>query len=179
MVSVSCKIFVKAELEKLGMTGFIIKAGIIEFEDELPKQRLEELKQHLFGWRLELLDDKKGILAEKIKNVIIEMIHYPSELLKVNYSQHISEKLNYNYAYLAYVFAEETGKTIREFIIDHKIEKVKEFLADNELSLAQIASKMHYSSAAHLSNQFKKATGLTPSFYKSNIREQRSGFENV
>jgi len=126
-----------------------------------------------------VLDDKKSILIEKIKNVIIEMIHYSESLPKVNYSDHISEKLNQNYTYLSNTFSEVKGITIQQYIIIHKIERVKELLLYDQLTLTEIAYRMQYSSVAHLSNQFKKVTGLSPSFYKD-LKEKRMGnLENL
>ena len=127
---------------------------------------------------LEVLDDKKRILIEKIKNTITEMIHYTDENPKVNYSDYLSEKLGYDYTYLANTFSEVTGITIQQFIIIHKIERVKELLIYDELNLTEIAFKMHYSSVGHLSNQFKKITGLTPSFYKQVKNKRKAKLED-
>jgi len=128
---------------------------------------------------LDLLDDKKSILIEKIKTLIIEMIHYSEELPAVNYSDYISEKLGYDYTYLSNIFTEVKGTTIQQFIIIHKIEKVKELLLYDELNLTQIAYKLHYSSVGHLSNQFKKVTGLSPSFYKQTKHKRNTNLENL
>ena len=116
---------------------------------------------------LELIEDKKAVIIEKIKNVIIEMIHYEDEIPKVNFSDYLSSKLNYNYTYLANLFSETEAITIEHYIIMHKIERVKELIVYDDLNLSEIAWKLHYSSVAHLSHQFKKVTGLTPSFFKS------------
>jgi AraC-like DNA-binding protein len=118
------------------------------------------------------MDDKKSILVEKIKMIIVELVHYTDEQIKINLSDHLCEKLNYNYTYLANLFSEVKGTTIEKFYLAHKIEKVKELLVYNELNLTEIAYKMHYSSVAHLSNQFKKMTGLTPSHFK-NLKQKR------
>ncbi len=126
-----------------------------------------------------MLDDNKSILIEKIKNVITEMIHYSDEIPRVNYSDYISEKLNYDYTYLANIFSEVKGITIQQFIIMHKIERVKELLLYDELNLTEISFKLHYSSVAHLSNQFKKVTGLSPSFYKQLKQKRKSNLENM
>jgi AraC-like DNA-binding protein len=128
---------------------------------------------------LELMDDKKAVLIEKIKNAIIEMVHYKDELLKVNFSDFLSEKLNYDYTYLANLFSETQGTTIEKFIIAHKIERVKELIIYDEFNLTEIAWMMHYSSVAHLSNQFKKITGLTPSHFKQLKDKRRQAIENV
>ena len=169
---------VKEELKKLGLHNVVIDLGVVEFLEEITSEQREELKANLLRSGLEVLDDKRSILIEKVKNVITEMIH-ADELPDVNYSNHISEKLDYDYTYLANIFSEVKGLTIQQYIIFHKIERVKELLLYNELNLTQIASKLHYSSVAHLSNQFKKITGLSPSFYKQMKQKRMSNLENV
>jgi AraC-like DNA-binding protein len=126
-----------------------------------------------------MLDDKRSILIDKIKNVIIEMIHYNEEVPKVNYSVYISEILGYDYTYLSNIFSEVKGITIQQFIIIHKIEKVKELMLYDELNLTEISYRMNYSSVSHLSNQFKKITGLTPSFFKKMRKLRHDFLENV
>ena len=128
---------------------------------------------------LELMDDKRAILIEKIQNTIIEMVHYTDELPKTNFSDYLSEKLNHDYTYLANLFSETRGVTIEHFIILHKIERVKELIIYDELNLSEIAWKLHYSGVAHLSHQFKKVTGLSPSFFKSLKNKKRGTLENV
>jgi AraC-like DNA-binding protein len=174
MVSLRCKLMVKEELKKLGIVPMSIDLGVAELLDEITEDQFNELRVNLLRSGLELLDDKRSILIEKIKNVIVEMIHYSDELPEVNYSDYISQKLGYDYTYLANIFSEVKGTTIQQFIIMHKIEKAKELLLYDELNLTEIAYKLHYSSVAHLSNQFKKITGLTPSFYKK-LKEKRKG----
>jgi AraC-like DNA-binding protein len=170
---------VKEELKKLGLQYIFVDLGYVEIlEDITPNQRAQ-LKQNLLQSGLELLDNKKSILIEKIKNVITEMIHHNEELPSINYSDYISEKLQHDYTYLANIFSEVKGITVQQFIIFHKIEKVKELLLYNELNLTEISFKLHYSSVAHLSNQFKKVTGLSPSFYKQLKQKRRSNLENV
>ena len=166
MVSHRCKMVVKEELEKLGLQNATVDLGTVETQDDLTPEQLEQLKIVLLRSGLELMEDHRAILIEKIKNVIIEMIHYDDELPSVNYSDYISEKLGYDYTYLSNMFSEVKGTTIQHFIIMHKIEKVKELLLYDELNLTEISYRLHYSSVAHLSNQFKKITGLSPSFYK-------------
>jgi AraC-like DNA-binding protein len=163
---------VKDELTKLNLRYGAIDLGTVEMLEELSAQQHETLKANLLKSGLELLDDKRSILIEKIKNVIVEMIHYSEEIPKMNYSDYISEKLNYDYTYLSNIFSEVKGITIQQFIIINKIERVKELLLYDELNLTQISYKLHYSSVAHLSNQFKKITGLSPSFFKK-LREKR------
>jgi AraC-like DNA-binding protein len=128
---------------------------------------------------LELMNDKKALLIEKIKKIIIEMVHYVDELPKTNFSDYLSEKLNYDYTYLANLFSEVQGITIEKFIISHKIERVKELIIYDELNLTEIAWLMHYSSVAHLSNQFKKITGLTPSHFKKLKDKRRNTIEGI
>ena len=170
---------VKEELIKLGLHYVIVDLGMVEILEDITEKQRDELKKNLLLSGLELLDDKKSILIDKIKNVIIEMIHYSDELPQENYSIYISEKLGYDYTYLANIFSEIKGITIQQFIIMHKIERVKELLLYDELSLTEISYKLHYSSVSHLSNQFKKVTGLSPSFYKQ-LKEKRKGnLENM
>lgn len=179
MVSLRCKLIVKEQLERLGLHPTAIELGQVETLEDLSTAQREQLKESLSKSGLELMDDKKSILIDRIKTLIIEMIHYSEELPKVNYSDYISEKLNYDYTYLSNIFSEVKGITIQHFIIVHKIEKVKELLLYDELNLSEISYKMHYSSAAHLSNQFKKITGLSPSFYKKLKQKRKGHLENL
>lgn len=179
MVSLRCKMVVEATLKKLELAYSSLDLGtVVLFQDITPKQR-QTLKEQLLTSGLELLDDKRNILIEKIKKVIIEMIHYADELPKTNYSDYISEKLGHDYTYLANLFSEVKGITIQQFIIIHKIERVKELLLYDELNLTEIADKLHYSSVSHLSNQFKKVTGLSPSFYRKLKQKRRENPENM
>jgi AraC-like DNA-binding protein len=179
MVSLRCKMMVKEELNKLGLRYVVIDLGMVEILEDITQEQREQLKHNLLRSGLELLDDKKSILIEKIKNVIIEMIHYSDEMPKMNHSNYISEKLNYDYTYLANLFSEVKGITIEQFIIIHKIERVKELLLYDELNLTEISCKLNYSSVAHLSNQFKKVTGLSPSYYKQLKQKRRVNLENI
>lgn len=163
----------------MGLHYVLIDLGIVEILEDVTAEQREQLRVNLLHSGLELLDDKKAILIDRIKNVIIEMIHYADELPDVNYSEYISQKLGYDYTYLANVFSEVKGVTIQQFIITHKIEKVKELLLYDELNLTEISYKLHYSSVAHLSNQFKKITGLSPSFYKQLKQIRNANLENV
>jgi AraC-like DNA-binding protein len=169
---------VRDEFDRLGLRYSLIELGVVELPDDITQQQHDELKKNLQQSGLEVLDDKRSILIEKIKNVITEMIHHTDALPKTNYSEYISEKLNYDYTYLANTFSEVKGITIQQFIILNKVEKVKELLLYDELNLTEIAYKLHYSSVGHLSNQFKKVTGLSPSFYKK-LKHKRSNLENV
>jgi len=168
MVSLRCKMMVKAELKKLGTPYLTVDLGTVELPEDLTTEQRIALTKNLKRSGLELLDDHQAILVEKIKGVITEMIHYSDEIPKVNYSDYISEKLQYDYTYLANTFSEVKGITIQQFIINNnKIERVKELLLYDELNLTEIAYRMHYSSSAHLSNQFKKVTeGLCHHFLK-------------
>jgi AraC-like DNA-binding protein len=179
MVSIRCKLVVKSELDRLGLHYKVVELGEVQIEENINEDQRMQLKMALLPSGLELMDDKKAILVEKIKNVIIEMIHYEDELPKTNFSDFLSEKLNYNYTYLANLFSETKGITIEQFIIHHKIERVKELILYDELNLSEIAWRLHYSSVAHLSNQFKKVTGLTPSFFKSLKEKRRTALDNV
>lgn len=179
MVSLRCKLMVKEELKRLGLHYIIVELGLVEILEDITTDQRNQLKANLLKSGLELLDDKKSILIEKIKNIIVEMVHYSDELPKVNYSDYISLKLNLDYTYLSNVFSEVKGMTIQQYIIINKIERVKELLLYDELNLTEISYKMHYSSVAHLSNQFKKITGLSPTFFKQ-LKQKRLGMlENM
>ena len=179
MVSLRCKMLVKAELERLGLHFITLDLGHVIIKEDISSEQQVDLKRSLLKSGLELMDDKKAILIEKIRNVIIEMIHYTKEIPKVKYSEYLSEKLNHDYTYLANQFSEATGITIEHFIIIHKIERAKELIIYNELSITEIAYKLHYSSVAHLSSQFKKVTGLTPTFFKALKNKKRRMLEKV
>ena len=165
---------VRQQLLNLGLHCVNVDLGTIGILENITGSLKERLRQNLKPLGLELIDDKRKIIIEKIKAVIIEMVHYSDELPKVNHSDYISEKLGLDYTYLANTFSEVKGITIQQFIILNKIERVKELLLYDELNLTEISYKLHYSSVAHLSNQFKKITGLTPSFYKK-LKKKRLG----
>ena len=172
MVSNRCKMVVKSELEKLGIHHLVVELGEVEVMEQLGAEVRGQLQSALLRSGLELMDDHRAILIERIKNIIVEMVHYSDEFPKINFSYYLSEKLHHDYTYLANLFSEVTGITIEHYIIFHKIEKVKELLMYNELNLTEISYKMNYSSVAHLSSQFKKVTGLTPTFFK-HIRDKK------
>src|SRR5688500_18098630 len=172
MVCIRCKMVVKAELTKLGLHYTTVELGEAEILENISAEQHDQFKAALLKSGLELLDDKKSVLIEKIKNVIVELVHYSEEPLNVKFSEYLSKKLGHDYTYLANLFSEVQGTTIEKFHIAHKIERVKELLVYNELTLTEIAYQMHYSSVSHLSNQFKKVTGLTPSHFKQ-LREKR------
>ena len=179
MVSLRCKMMVKEELKNMGLHFIVVDLGEVEIMENISTEQRLQLKNALLKSGLELMDDKRAMLIEKIINVIIEMIHYADEIPKVNYSDYISEKLNHDYTYLSNIFSEVKGITIQQFIIVHKIERVKEMLVYDELNLTEISYIMHYSSVAHLSNQFKKITGLTPSSFKQLKDKRRNPIEEI
>jgi len=179
MVCIRCKMVVKDELSRLGLQYRTVELGEADLLEPIAAEKQEELKQALLRSGLELMDDKKSVLIQKIKNVIIELIHYSEEPLNINFSDYLSQKLNHDYTYMANLFSEVQGTTIEKFIINHKIERVKELLVYNELNLTEIAFLMHYSSVAHLSTQFKKVTGLTPTHFKQLKDKRRSMLEEL
>lgn len=170
---------VKAELEKLGLHYKSVELGEVDIVENISDEQRRQLRTGLLKSGLEVMDDKKAMLIEKIKNVIIEMVHYQDELPKINFSDYISEKLRHDYTYLANIFSEVVGSTIEHYIIAHKIERVKELLVYDELTLSEISYKLGYSSVAHLSNQFKKVTGLSPSHFKKLKNKRRRTLEDL
>ena len=179
MVSNRCKIAVKEELKKLGLHFMVVDLGEVEIMENISPDLREQVKTALFDAGFELIDDKRSVLIEKIKNTIIQMIHHSDEVIKTNFSNYLSEKLNHDYTYLANLFSEVQGSTIEQFIISHKIERIKELIIYGELNITEIAWKMNYSSVAHLSNQFKKITGLSPSQFKQLKDRKRSPIEEI
>lgn len=179
MVSDRCKTAVKDELKKFGLHYIVVDLGEVEIMESLSDEQRELLRTALFDLGFELMDDKKAILIGKIKNAIIEMVHHSDAIIKVNFSDYLSEKLNYNYTYLANLFTEVQGTTIEQFIISHKVERIKELIIYGELNISEIAWKMNYSSVAHLSNQFKKMTGLSPSHFKQLKDKKRCSIEEI
>ena len=179
MVSQRCKMMVIDELKKVGVEHTAVDLGMVETYHDLNDQQRSLLRENLLKSGLELLDDKKSILIERIKNLIVELVHYSDQLPNLNYSEYISDKLQYDYTYLSNIFSEVKGTTIQQFIIIHKIERVKELLLYDELNLTEIAYKLQYSSVAHLSNQFKKVTGLSPSFFKKLKQKRIGNLENM
>jgi AraC-like DNA-binding protein len=170
---------VKSELEKIGLHYIDVKIGEADIIENISPEQLQQLDIGLRKSGLQLMDNKRSILVEKIKNIIIELVHYSDEQIKINLSDYLSEKLHYDYTYLANLFSEVKGITIEKFYLTHKIEKVKELIVYNELNLTEIAYKMHYSSVAHLSNQFKKVTGLTPTHFKQLKNKRRETLEKL
>lgn len=179
MVSHRCKMMVQEELEKLNLHALVVDLGTVEILEDITAEQRELLQKQLLRSGLELMDDKKSILIERIKHVILDLIHHTEDMPSANFSDIISEKLQQDYTYLANIFSEVKGITIQQYIIHHKIERVKELLLYDELSLTQISYKLNYSSVAHLSNQFKKVTGLSTSFYKALKQKRRINLENL
>jgi AraC-like DNA-binding protein len=179
MVSLRCKMAVKEELKKLGLHFIIVDMGVVDIMENISDIQHKQLRIELLKSGLELMDDKKAVLVEKIKNTILEMIYNKDELPGINFSDYLSEKLDYDYAYLANLFSEVQGITIGKFIISHKIERVKELIIYDELDLTEIAWKLSYSSVAHLSNQFKKVTGLSPSHFRELNNKKRELIEEA
>ena len=169
--STRSRVVVSSELEQLGVRVSDIDLGELETNENITNEQREQLKVALLKSGLELMDDRKSTLIEKIKTAIIEVIHYAEELPKVTFSEYLSDKLNHDYTYMSNLFSAVTGTTIEHFIIANKIERVKELLLYDDLSLTQISYVLNYSSVAHLSNQFKKVTGLTPTFFKQLMGE--------
>ena len=180
MLSLRCKLMVKSELDKMGLHYRNVELGVADIEEDITDEQRAQLKSALMKSGLELMDDKKSILIEKIKNVIVEMIHYEEEMPRVKHSVYLSQTLKHDYTSMANLFSEATGITIEQYIILHKIEKVKELLLYDELNLTEISYKLNYSSVAHLSSQFKKITGLTPTYFKKlKMHRKRIALEDV
>lgn len=179
MVSNRCKMVVKEGLKKLGLHFIVVDLGEVDIMENISAGQRELLKSELLNSGLELMDDKRAVLIERIKNTIIEMVHHTDEIIKTNFSDFLSQKLNHNYTYLANLFSEVQGTTIEQFTISHKIERIKELMIYGELNITEIAWKMNYSSVAHLSNQFKKMTGLSPSHFIQLKDKRRSPIEDI
>jgi AraC-like DNA-binding protein len=181
MVSLRCKIVVKDSLSSLGIQYTCVDLGEVKITDDaISETKRVELEKLLNRYGLELMDEKKSTIVERIKNIIVEMIHYSDEMPKEKISIFLSQKLNHNYTYLSNLFKEVTGNTIQHYIVLHKIEKIKELILYDELTLNEIMHALNYSSVAHLSAQFKKTTGITPSdFKKNNIFNKRIMLEKL
>jgi len=179
MVSVRCNAVVENELKKLGFNDAEVRLGEAEVKEEVSSEKYQQIRQVLRQEGFELLEDKKLILVQQIKNTIIAIVHYSYEPLVINLSALLSKKLGYDYTYMSNLFSKHLGITIERFYISHKIERVKELLIYDELTLTEIAFRMQYSSVAHLSSQFKKVTGFTPSDFKRNKNKFRSFLEDI
>ena len=179
MVSNRCKMAVKEELKKLQLHFMVVDLGEVEIMENISMEQRQLLKAALLNSGLELMDDKKSMLIEKIKNAIIEMVHHSTENIKINFSDYLSQKLNHDYTYLSNLFSEVQGTTIEQFIISHKTERIKELIIYDELSLSQIAYSLNYSTVSHLSNQFKKVTGFSPTYFKNIKTIKRKQIEDL
>ena len=179
MVCVRCKMVVKTELKNIGLHFIVVDLGEVEIMEEITDEQRKHLQIALLESGLELMDDKRAILIEKIKKVIIEMVHHSDGIVKTNFSDYLSEKMDYDYTYLANLFSEVQGTTIEQFIISHKVERIKELIIYGELNISEIAWKMNYCTVSHLSNQFKKVTGLSPYHFKQLKNKRRSPIEEI
>lgn len=179
MVSTRCKIAVKQVFKNLGLVYSYVELGEVEIAEVISDDKMGDLKISLLNLGFELIEDKRAILIERIKNTVIDMVHHSDKQIKVNFSEYLSEKLKYDYTYMANVFSEVQGISIEQFIISHKVERIKEYIIYDELNMTEIAYKMNYSSVAHLSGQFKKVTGLTPSHFKKLKMKRLEPIENI
>lgn len=180
MVCNRCKLVVKNELEGLGLHPVAVNLGEVDIaEEQLTTTQNEAINEVLVPLGFELIDSKKSRIIEKIKSMVINLIRDPETTTRLKHSEYISQTLNYDYSYISKLFSEVEGITIEQYIIGQKIEMVKELLIYDELSLSEIADKLEYSSVAHLSAQFKKVTGLTPSFYKNMSNHPRTTLDDV
>ncbi len=179
MVSARCKLAVKEVLKKLEIHFILVDLGEIEIMENLSIEERDVLKSELLLCGLELMDDKRAVLIQKIKNAIFTMVHESDQEMKVNFSSYLSDKLDHDYTYLSNLFSEVQGTTIEQFVIAHKVERIKELISYGELTITEIAWKLNYSSIAHLSNQFKKVTGLSPSHFKNLKNKLRKPLEEI
>ncbi|MGG9962601.1 helix-turn-helix domain-containing protein [Ferruginibacter sp. SUN106] len=179
MMSNRCKAVVKEALKELGLHFIIVDLGEVDIMETLTPIQLDELRNMLLKSGLELMDDRKAVLIDKIKQAVIEMVYQSDELIKINFSVYLTDKLQQDYNSLASLFSEVQGTTIEQFVIGHKVERIKELLIYGELNITEIAWKMNYSSVAHLSNQFKKVTGLSPSHFKQLRNKREAPVEEI
>ncbi len=179
MVCNRCILVVQNELDKLGIAANNIKLGEITLEKDLTTAEREALENVLDPLGFQVIDDKKSRMIEKIKNVIIDLVHHQDNDAKTNLSDVLSDALHHDYNYLSNLFSDIEGTTIEKYFIAQKVEKIKELLVYDELSLSEIADRMNYSSVAYLSNQFKKVTGLTPSHFKQIREDKRKPLDKV
>jgi AraC-like DNA-binding protein len=179
MVCGRCKMVVKAEFEKLGLQTVSVELGEVELHKAITESQKKELLNHLHILGFDLIDDKKSKTIEKIKTLIIDLVHHKNNELKTNLSEYLAENLNQDYNSLSNLFSEVENTTIEKYFISQKIEKVKELIIYNELSLSEIADILNYSNVAHLSNQFKKVTGFTPTYFKHLKDRKRIQIENL
>lgn len=179
MVSLRCKNLVKSKLDKLSIPYLAVELGYAEIANEVDESKLIKLNKELKTAGLEILDNHNAILIEKIKNIIIELVHHDESNLHLNLSDFIASQLNLDYGYLTNLFTKIKGQTIQQYYIKHKVEKAKELILYDEKTLTEIADTLHYSSVSHFSNQFKKITGLSPSVFKKLKIERTLNIENL
>ncbi len=179
MVSNCCKIAAKEAFKELGFHFIIAELGEVEVMETVTLEQREILRASLLKSGMQLMDDKRAVLIEKIKNVIIDMVHYSEEMININFSDFLSAKLSHDYTYMSNLFSEVQGTTIEQYIISHKVERIKELIIYGEMNITEIAWKMNYSSVAHLSNQFKKVTGLSPTHFKNLKDRKRNPIEEL
>ena len=179
MVCSRCIMVVKSKLQKLGLSPITVNLGEVEIKENISKQQKDTLAKHLQSLGFELIDNKKSKTIERIKNLIIELVHHNNNQLNITLSNYLATQLLQDYNSISNLFSEVEGITIEQYFIAQKIEKVKELLMYNELSLSQIAFQLNYSSTAYLSNQFKKVTGFTPSYYKQLKNKKRRKIEEL
>lgn len=180
MVCNRCLKVVKDEFAKLNLNIEEIELGKVSVDSELSNKKIEEIRKVLYDNGFELIDDKKSKIIDSIKTLIIEKIHYSKNAFESkNSSNYIAKELGYDYSYLSNLFSSAEGITIEKYIIHQKIEKVKELLIYDELSLNEISYQLSYSSVQHLSNQFKKITGLTPSHFKKLKENKRKPLDEI
>ena len=179
MVSNRCKIVVNDVFINQGLLLQKIELGEVEMLESISDEKYSNLKVSLLDEGFELIEDKRAILIERIKNIIIDMVHHSDKSLKVNFSDYLSSILNYDYTYMANVFSDSQGITIEQYVISNKVERIKELILYDELNITEIANEMNYSSVAHLSGQFKKFTGLSPSYFKKLKLKRQDTIENL
>ena len=179
MVCDRCKLVVTSELEKLGVHPLVVELGEVTLETDLDPSEKENFGQALETLGFEIIDTRKNRLVEKAKTLIIDLVHRQNGELKINLSDYLAGQLQHDYKYISNLFSEMEGSTVEKYFIAQKIEKVKELLAYDELTLSEIAYRLNYSSVAHLSNQFKKVTGMSPSDFKSLDRRNRKPLDGV
>ncbi len=179
MACLSCKVVIKDALQELDILPVKVEMGEIETKEDLSEDEKKILNSKIRKAGLELLETKQGILIEKIKKTVVDYVYHSEEKENINFSDLLSKKLNYSYGYLANFFSEVEANTIEQYVISMKIERIKEMIMFEEFTLTEIAYKLHYSSVAHLSAQFKKVTGLTPSHFKSLKKKRRIAIQNL
>jgi AraC-like DNA-binding protein len=179
MVCSRCKMVVKSELEKLGLRPLAVDLGEVEIAADLEGYQRQDVHAALQKFGFALLDDKKSVIIERVKNLIVDLVQNKNNQLKTNLSDYLSRGLNHDYTYITNLFTQVEGTTIEQYFIAQKIERVKELLVYDEMSLSEISYQLNYSSVSHLSKQFKKVTGLTPSHYKQLKEKKRNPLEEL